>query len=65
MTSVYAAHWWHPTVYEAMMVGGSAAGQVWPVREVDAAYHREVLSRIPRCRSPRSSRTPSAISARR
>jgi hypothetical protein len=44
----YAAHWWHPTVYEAMMIGGSGRGQIGPVREVDALYHREVLSKRPK-----------------
>lgn len=43
----YAAHWWHPAVYEAMMVAGNDAEQDLAVGEVDRVMRAEVLRRRP------------------
>ena len=42
----YVAHWWHPALYEAQMVGGNR-GQEAPVRSVIDLMYREVLARRP------------------
>lgn len=39
----YTAHWWHPVVYEAMMLGGNDEEQEAMVRQVDATYFSQVL----------------------
>ena len=42
----YAAHWWHPSVYEAQVVGGPE-GQDELVREADRMLHEQVLEDRP------------------
>lgn len=50
----YAAHWWHPAIYEAMMIAGDGPGQEEAVTAVQAVFmgqvvvdrpHRMLLSR--------------------
>ncbi|EKD39266.1 MAG: hypothetical protein ACD_75C00458G0001 [uncultured bacterium] len=43
----YAAHWWHPVIYEAMMVGGNGEKQDSMVRETDQTYFTQVLADRP------------------
>jgi hypothetical protein len=43
----YAAHWWHPVIYEAMMVGGNDAEQDSMVRQTDETYFSQVLQNRP------------------
>ncbi len=43
----YAAHWWHPVIYEAMMLGGNGPDQERMVRETDETMHREVILQRP------------------
>jgi hypothetical protein len=40
----YAAHWWHPVIYEAMMLGGNGKGQERMIRETDQTFYREVTT---------------------
>jgi hypothetical protein len=42
----FAAHWWHPAVYEAQMLGGQA-GQEPYVQEVERILRQEVLTDRP------------------
>jgi hypothetical protein len=44
----YAAHWWHPVIYEAIMLGGNDDEQVTMVRQTDATYYSQVLQDRPR-----------------
>lgn len=39
----YAAHWWHPVIYEAQMLGGNGAGQDVMVKQTDATFFTQVL----------------------
>jgi len=39
----YAAHWWHPVIYEAQMIGGNDAEQEEAVRQTDDTFYSEVL----------------------
>lgn len=39
----YTAHWWHPVIYEAMMIGGNGPDQDRMVKETDRTYYNEVL----------------------
>jgi hypothetical protein len=39
----YAAHWWHPVIYEAMMVGGNDAEQDVAVAQTQNVYLAQVL----------------------
>jgi hypothetical protein len=41
-TYFYVAHWWHPTIYEAMMIGGNDGEQDEAVREA----HEQTFSRV-------------------
>jgi hypothetical protein len=43
----YAAHWWHPVIYEAMMLGGNGPDQDRMVRETDATMFNQVLKDRP------------------
>lgn len=43
----YAAHWWHPVIYEAQMLGGNDAEQDLVVRQTDETFYREVLRERP------------------
>uniref|UniRef100_C6E1C5 Uncharacterized protein n=1 Tax=Geobacter sp. (strain M21) TaxID=443144 RepID=C6E1C5_GEOSM len=43
----YAAHWWHPVVYEAQMLGGNGEPQRQMVREIDRVMFSEVLKERP------------------
>lgn len=43
----YAAHWWHPVPYEAMMLGGNGAGQNTMVNQVDDIFYAQVLKDRP------------------
>jgi hypothetical protein len=43
----YAAHWWHPVIYEAIMIGGNNDGQVMMVDQTNAAYYSQVLQNRP------------------
>jgi len=42
----YGAHWWHPVIYEAIMIGGNK-NQEKTVLETDDTYYREVLKKRP------------------
>lgn len=39
----YAAHWWHPVIYEAQMIGGNGPDQESMVKETDQTFYNEVL----------------------
>jgi hypothetical protein len=39
----FAAHWWHPVVYEGMMIGGNGAGQEKMLGEIRRVFHEKVL----------------------
>lgn len=43
----YGAHWWHPIIYEAMMIGGNGPGQEKVVRETEAIFIPQVLQDRP------------------
>lgn len=43
----YAAHWWHPVIYEAQMLGGNGAGQEKMVKETDQTMYTQVLNERP------------------
>ncbi len=43
----YAAHWWHPVIYEAQMIGGNGPGQDAAVRETDRVFYDQVLQDRP------------------
>jgi len=43
----YAAHWWHPVIYEAQMIGGNDDEQVRAVEETDRVYYEQVLRERP------------------
>lgn len=43
----FAAHWWHPAIYEAQMLGGNGEGQERMVRATDEIFYREVLKERP------------------
>lgn len=43
----YAAHWWHPAIYEAMMIGGPGQAQDAAVDEIEAVFKQQVLSNRP------------------
>jgi hypothetical protein len=43
----YAAHWWHPVIYEAMMIGGNDEEQETSVCQTDATYYSQVLRERP------------------
>jgi len=44
----YAAHWWHPVIYEAIMLGGNSEDQVRMVEQTDSTYYSQVLQNRPR-----------------
>lgn len=39
----YSAHWWHPVIYEAQMLGGNGAAQDALVQQTDATFFSQVL----------------------
>lgn len=39
----YAAHWWHPVIYEAQMLGGNGPAQEQMVKGADRIFFSEVL----------------------
>jgi len=39
----YAAHWWHPVIYEAQMLGGNGQDQERMVKETDQTLYTQVL----------------------
>lgn len=43
----YAAHWWRPTIYEAMMLGGNGTGQEQMVQQTDQVFYSQVLVNRP------------------
>ncbi len=43
----YAAHWWHPVIYEAIMLGGNDHEQVTMVQQTDSTYYAQVLKKRP------------------
>lgn len=43
----YAAHWWHPVIYEAQMIAGNDAEQDTVVRQTDRTFYDEVLEDRP------------------
>ena len=43
----FAAHWWHPAIYEAQMLGGNGSGQEEVVRATDRTFYDEVLKNRP------------------
>ena len=42
-----AAHWWHPAIYEAQMLGGNGPGQEQVVRHTDQVLYDQVLTDRP------------------
>lgn len=43
----YVAHWWHPIIYEAMMIGGNDHEQERMIEQTNATMEREVLKERP------------------
>lgn len=43
----FAAHWWHPAIYEAQMLGGNGPGQEEAVRATDQVMYDQVLKERP------------------
>lgn len=43
----FAAHWWHPVIYEAQMIGGNGPQQEEVVRQTDQVFYNEVLKNRP------------------
>jgi hypothetical protein len=43
----FAAHWWHPAIYEAMMLGGNGPAQDAFVRQVDGPIFEQALQDRP------------------
>ncbi|MEE2776389.1 MAG: hypothetical protein VYE73_06450 [Acidobacteriota bacterium] len=43
----YAAHWWHPATYEAMMTGGNGAGQDRNLARIDEVLREQVIPNPP------------------
>lgn len=43
----YVAHWWHPVVYEGMMIAGNGGGQEQTLRAIIDTMWREVIPRRP------------------
>jgi hypothetical protein len=43
----YVAHWWHPAIYEAMMIGGNDREQEMMVEQTNATMNREILNDRP------------------
>ncbi|MDX1382870.1 MAG: hypothetical protein R3190_04445 [Thermoanaerobaculia bacterium] len=43
----YAAHWWHPATYEAMMTGGNGDRQVEHLLRIDQVFRGEVVADPP------------------
>ena len=43
----FAAHWWHPAIYEAQMLGGNGAGQERMVKETDRTMFDQVVKERP------------------
>ncbi|HYG34301.1 MAG TPA: hypothetical protein VEC99_05930 [Clostridia bacterium] len=43
----FAAHWWHPVIYEAQMLGGNGPGQDMMVRQTDQVMYNQVLKDRP------------------
>lgn len=43
----FAAHWWHPVIYEGMMIGGNGAGQDKMLDEIRKVYYEKVLVNRP------------------
>lgn len=44
----YAAHWWHPATYEAMMVSGNDNEQEQALAKIDTVFQSQVLAEPPR-----------------
>lgn len=44
----FAAHWWHPAIYEAQMLGGNGPEQDAMVRATDKLLYEEVLKDRPK-----------------
>jgi hypothetical protein len=43
----FAAHWWHPAIYEAQILGGNGMSQEQMVQSTDTVFYNEVLPRPP------------------
>lgn len=43
----FAAHWWHPVIYEAQMIAGNDGEQDTVVRQTDQVFYNEVLEKRP------------------
>lgn len=43
----FAAHWWHPAIYEAQMLGGNGSSQEEWVRATDQVFYDQVLKQRP------------------
>jgi hypothetical protein len=43
----YAAHWWHPVIYEAQMLGGNGPGQEQMIHETNRTFYEQVLNDRP------------------
>ena len=43
----FAAHWWHPAIYEAQMIAGNDEEQERVVRQTDEVFYNEVLKNRP------------------
>ncbi|WP_027366854.1 hypothetical protein [Desulfocurvibacter africanus] len=44
----YAAHWWHPVIYEALMLSGNGEAQHTMLGQTDRTYFEQVLKDRPR-----------------
>ncbi len=44
----YAAHWWHPAIYEAQMLGGNGPAQEAMIRATDRTFYDQVLVNRPK-----------------
>lgn len=39
----YGAHWWHPVIYEAMMISGNGRGQEEAIEQTEQTFFQQVL----------------------
>ncbi|MBV6622617.1 MAG: hypothetical protein KI793_06650 [Rivularia sp. (in: Bacteria)] len=43
----YAAHWWHPAIYESMMIGGNDSEQDKMLNQMEDVFQNEVIPNPP------------------
>jgi hypothetical protein len=44
----FASHWWHPVIYDALLLGGNDNEQKTMVEQTDATYYSQVLQNRPK-----------------